>query len=157
MFSFSLLYLLALPIILLVLFLFRKKERFPYYAREKLLTSAELKFYHALKSVTQNRYQIAPKVRLGDIITCDNASWYKGYGPKISAKHIDFILYDEKTSAILCCIELDDRSHNQPKRVERDKFVNKALEVSAVPLIRIPVSKGYDLALIEKEIAVTLK
>jgi len=121
------------------------------------MTRAELKFYHALKSVTQNRYQIAPKVRLGDIITCDEVNWHKGYGPKISAKHIDFVLYDEKTSEILCCIELDDSSHNRLERQERDKFVNKALQVADVPLIRIPVSKGYDLALIEKEIAITLK
>lgn len=125
--------------------------------RKTLLTAAELKFYHALNSVTQNRYAIAPKVRLGDVITCDQANWYKGYGPKISAKHIDFVLYDQKTSAILCCIELDDSSHHQPKRIERDKFVNKALEAGGVPLIRIRASRNYDLALIEKEIAVALK
>jgi len=156
MFDFNPLYLLILPALIFLIFLFRKREHFPYTARETLMTKAELKFYHALKSVTQNRYQIAPKVRLGDVITCDEISWHKGYGPKISAKHIDFVLYDDKTSEILCCIELDDKSHNRPERIERDKFVNKALDVANVPLIRFPVFRGYDLALIEKEIAVTL-
>jgi len=157
MFNFSPFYFLIIPFLFILLFLFKKKERYPYYARETLMTRAELKFYHALKSVTQNRYQIAPKVRLGDIITCDEVSWHKGYGPKISAKHIDFVLFDAQTSDILCCIELDDSSHNRPDRKARDKFMNKALQVADVPLIRIPVSKGYDLALIEKEIAVALK
>lgn len=156
MFEFSPLYLLIIPAFLLLIFLLRKKEYFPYYAREQLLTPAELKFYKALKSVTGTRYQIAPKVRLGDVITCDEVSWHKGYGPKISAKHIDFVLYDDRTSDILCCIELDDRSHRQPNRVARDKFINKALKAANVPLIRIPVTSGYDLALIEKEIAVAL-
>src|SRR6056297_3480856 len=111
-------FLIPITVLALLILLFKKKEHFPYYARNTLLTKAEIKFYYALKSVTQNRYQIAPKVRLGDIITCDQASWYKGYGPKISAKNIDFVLYDEKTSNILCCIELDDSSHSQPKRIE---------------------------------------
>lgn len=149
--------LLAVPILFLLIILCKRKEYFPYYACDTLMTTAELKFYQALKSVTQNRYQIAPKVRLGDVITCDEISWHKGYGPKISAKHVDFVLFDEKTSAILCCIELDDRSHRQPNRIKRDKFINKALKTADVPLIRIPVSKGYDLAHIEKEIALALR
>lgn len=143
--------------LILVLILFRRKEKFPYFARETLLTPAELKFYRVLKAVCKERYDISCKVRLGDIITCTDYYWHKGYGPKISAKHIDFVLHNPQTSDILLCIELDDKSHQRPERIKRDKFLNQALETANVPLLRIPVTRGYDLARLEKDIAVAIK
>lgn len=143
--------------LILVLILFRRKEKFPYFARGTLLTPAELKFYRVLKAVCKERYDISCKVRLGDIITCTDYYWDKGYGPKISAKHIDFVLHNPQTSSILLCIELDDKSHQRPERIKRDKFLNQALETANVPILRIPVAKGYDLARLEKDIAVAIK
>lgn len=85
------------------------------------------------------------KVRMGDIITCDDSAWKAGWGPKISAKHIDFVIVDAKTTEILCGIELDDSTHvTNRDRVERDIFVNKAFDVAGVPLLRIPIQKFYD-------------
>ena len=143
--------------IILSLILFKRREKFPYFARGTLLTPAELKFYSVLKAVCRERYDISCKVRLGDIINCTEYYWHKGYGPKISAKHIDFVLHDPDTSEILLCIELDDKSHNRPERVARDKFLNAALETANVPLYRTPVTKGYDMTRLEKDIAVALK
>ncbi len=77
------------------------------------------------------------QVRLADIINCSESDWQKGYGPKISAKHIDFVLFDKNTTKIRLCIELDDPSHDKPERKRRDVFVNKALESAGVPLLRI--------------------
>lgn len=147
---------LTLSLIVTLAF-FKKREKFPYFAREGLLTPAELKFYGVLKAVCQGRYDVACKVRLGDIITCTDYYWHKGYGPKISAKHIDFVLHDSQTSQILLCIELDDKSHALPARIKRDNFLNKALEAAHVPLLRQPVTRGYDIARLEKDIAVALK
>jgi LPXTG-motif cell wall-anchored protein len=143
--------------LILVLIFFKRKEKFPYFTKGTLLTSAELKFYKILKAVVQNRYDISCKVRLADIISCTDYYWHKGYGPKISAKHIDFVLQNPQTSDILLCIELDDKSHQRPDRIKRDKFLNQALETATVPLLRIPVAKGYDLARLEKDIAVAIK
>lgn len=139
------------------LILFKRREKFPYFAAQTLLTAAELQFYKVLKAVTVGRYDISCKVRLGDIIKCTDYYWRKGYGPKISAKHIDFVLHDPDTSEIILCIELDDKSHNRPERVARDKFLNKALDTADVRLLRIPVTRGYDMAKLEKDIVVALK
>ena len=85
------------------------------------------------------------KVRMGDIITCTDAEWRAGWGPKISAKHIDFVLINTITTEIIAGIELDDSTHRTNRdRIERDIFVNKAFKVAEIPLLRIPVQKFYD-------------
>lgn len=140
--------------LILLLFLFRKKELHPYFARRTLLTKAELKFYHVLKAVCANKYDISCKVRLGDIINCNDYHWHKGYGPKISAKHIDFVLHHPDTSAIMLCIELDDKSHQRPERIKRDQFIDAALKAADVKILHVPVTRGYDMAGLEKDIVI---
>ena len=116
------------------------KEKYPYYAKKTLLTHTEQKFYKNLLSICNKSFPylgIAMQVRLVDIINCSESDWQKGYGPKISAKHIDFVLFDKNTTKIRLCIELDDTSHDKPERKRRDVFVNKALDSAGVPLLRI--------------------
>lgn len=143
--------------LILALIFFRKKNAYPYFSRDTLLTPAELKFYSVLKAVVNNKYDVCCKVRLGDIITCSEVNWHKGFGPKISAKHLDFVLMEPKTASIILCIELDDSSHNHPSRIARDKFLNAALAAADVPLLRIPVTRGYDMGALEKEIVLRLQ
>jgi hypothetical protein len=140
-------YLIGLVALILIfgLFLAFRQRQYPYYACETLLTPAELKFYKVLKMAVPAHHAIMMKVRMGDIITCNERDWHRGWGPRISAKHIDFVIIDAQTTRILCGIELDDSSHRTDAyRIERDKFVNKAFEVANVPLHRIPVQKWYD-------------
>lgn len=124
-----------------------RKRRYPYYACDTLLTPAELKFYSALKRAVPADAAIMMKVRMADIINCDDRNWRAGWGPKISAKHIDFVLIDPKTTRILLAIELDDSTHyTNPDRIERDQFVNKAFEFAGVPLLRVNVQKLYNIS-----------
>ena len=141
----------------LVIIIYKRKEKFPYFSRDNLLSPAELQFYKVLKAVCNERHDISCKVRLGDIINCTEYYWHKGYGPKISAKHIDFVLQHPDTSEIILCIELDDKSHNKPDRIARDKFVNKALDSANLPILHVPVTRGYDMAKLQKDIAVSIK
>lgn len=162
MLSFSsqdIVYLAIVVIVALIIgaFLFKKKRQYPYFARGTLLTKAELQFYKVLKAVVRDQYDVSCKVRLGDIINCTEYYWHKGYGPKISAKHIDFVLHDPTTSNIILCIELDDKSHNRPDRIKRDKFVNGALAAADVPILHVPVTRGYDMGKLQKDIAVVLR
>ncbi len=143
--------------IIICLAFFKKRQSYPYYARQELLTAAELQFFNVLMAVTKNKYHVNCKVRLADIINCSDYHWRKGYGYKISSKHIDFVLSDPNTAAIILCIELDDKSHSLPARKYRDKFVNKALDKAAVPFLRVPVTRGYDMAKLEKDIVLALQ
>ena len=147
--------LLILTIILLAIT--KRHGRYPYFAQEFLLTKAEQKFYGVLKAVAKNKYEIACKARLADIINCSDINWRKGYGGQIACKHIDFVLFDPRTSKILLAIELDDKSHDTPARQKRDKFVNKAMQVAGVTLLHFKVEWGYDMARLDKEITLGLK
>ena len=146
---------LLIATILLLAFA-KRKNNYPYFAREFLLTKAESKFYKVLKAVAKNKYDVTCKVRLADIINCSELNWRRGYGGQIACKHIDFVLFDSYSSRILLAIELDDRSHDKPARQKRDKFVNKAMKKADVVLLRIPVEWGYDMGKLDKEIKVAL-
>ena len=129
----------------LLIYVIRRGTRMAYYALDALLTQSELRFYQTLKQSVPDNAAIMMKVRMADIINCDDKDWHRGWGPKISAKHIDFVLIDPISTAVLLAIELDDSTHKtHGKRIERDVFVNKAFAVSKVPLLRIPVQKQYN-------------
>ena len=132
---------------LFVLYFAFGKEHYPYSARRTLLTKTELSFYKHLRDICAHSFPdigIAMQVRLGDIITCSEADWHKGYGPKISAKHIDFVLFNLHTTEVCLCIELDDSSHEKADRKRRDVFINNALKAAGVPLFRVPIKKMAD-------------
>ena len=83
---------------------------------------------------------------MADIINCNDNDWKRGWGPRISAKHIDFVLIDAKSTRIHLAVELDDSTHRMVQsRIDRDIFVNKAFETAGVPLLRINVQHHYQL------------
>ncbi|MBR0140931.1 MAG: DUF2726 domain-containing protein [Ruminococcus sp.] len=109
------------------------------YVSKPILTDREYKFYKRLKP-TAEKYglQIFTKVRLADLVEPkpkeENPMWIQCFN-KIKSKHIDFVLADEDTN-IIVLIELDDRSHQRPDRIERDIFVNAVLENTGYKLLR---------------------
>jgi hypothetical protein len=129
----------------------------PYFTREYLLSRGEHVFYQTLRRSIPAHLMICPKVRMGDIINCSGDAWKKGFGARISQKHIDFMLVDSDTTAIALAIELDDRTHNQRRRQERDEFVDKAFAAAKVPMLRIPAAAAYDLRALRTQIATLIK
>ena len=130
-----------------------ESEEYPY-IKTYLLSKKEWAFYKALKPITDKyRLHILSKVRLADIVQVKNT--YKGrkyfkYFSKISAKHIDFVLADPKNLAIKCAIELDDNSHSQIDRQQRDYFIDKVCETVKLPLIHCTSIDGVEDQICEK-------
>lgn len=84
----------------------------------------------------QNNLIVFTKVRLLDLITPRSKSkqdqsllW------KIQAKHVDFVVCDQNIN-IKCIIEINDNSHTQEKRRERDKFVREVLEACGYKVLQ---------------------
>ena len=118
--------------------------RLPYKARGKLVTKSELRFYKSLQKAVQDDWEIFAMVRIADLLRVETGEpnrrkWLN----KILSKHIDFVLCDPGSLEPVCCIELDDPSHNRPDRVERDIFVNDAFASADLPLLRIPTESSY--------------
>ena len=64
--------------------------------------------------------------------------------------HVDYALLNEDTQEIILVIELDDNSHETEKAKKRDIIKDNALKESKIEFIRIPDSKKYHPAIIEK-------
>jgi hypothetical protein len=126
-----------------------------YKAKNALLTPAERTFYGTLKKAVSPGTEVFTKVRLADIVepvkTPSRSQWQKAFNP-IASKHVDFVLCEEHDLKVLCAIELDDRSHGNPKRQERDRFLNLVCESAGVPLLRIQAKRGYVLNELREQI-----
>ena len=63
---------------------------------------------------------------------------------RIKAKHPDFVVCDPSDMSVKFAIELDDSSHKQSKRMDRDAFLNDAMQSAGIPLHRFAVKREYD-------------
>tara|TARA_B100000686_G_scaffold354396_1_gene464419 strand:+ start:7579 stop:8079 length:501 start_codon:yes stop_codon:yes gene_type:complete len=132
--------------------------RYPYISKP-ILTNAELNFYKTLSALVHEPVLISFKPRLGDIVDVEeyirqsDPDWIGRYGAPVWSKHIDFVLINGHTADVLCCIELDDRSHLKRENAKRDQFKNKALEAADIPLIRIRCQRTYKKEAVLEKIA----
>lgn len=118
-------------------------EPLPYRVRDDFLTITERSFYHTLVHAIQGRFVIFAKIRLADIFFVAQPDKNFTYFNQISRRHIDFLLCQPKTIKPIVAIELDDASHQQAERRERDEFVDRVFEAADLPLVRIPAQHAY--------------
>ncbi len=123
-----------------------------YQKNEYLLTKNELKFYKILKQITNKLgYSLFCQVALYEIVKHKELKDFN----KIKSKSIDFVITQENCK-ILLCIELDDPSHEQRKRIERDNFINQLFNDLNIKFLRIPVQNFYNMEELEKKIKESL-
>lgn len=127
-------------------------ERLPYYSKVHLVSRGEHAFYKALRQAIPPHLIICPKVRLSDLLGCTGAGWKEGYGSRITQKHVDFTLANVDTMAIVLVIELDDRTHLQADRSERDSFVDRALATAGIAILRVKAAANYDPRALRRDI-----
>ena len=133
-----------------------KREKYPYRKKDYLLSIAEKDFYAVLKRIAEeNNYLLFSKVRLEDLLWIPKSVSQKerfGLRNRIKSRHVDFLICDRDKISPLLAIELDDSSHGSNKGMERDGFVNQALEDAQLPLLRFKAQRSYDSAAISEKI-----
>lgn len=121
---------------------------YPYSRNRVLLSPAERSFFGALEQAVGGEYRIFGKVRVADIVSVnrmsDRRAWQRAFN-RISAKHFDFVLCAKDDLAVVAVIELDDKSHEQRKRKERDTFLVGLCQAISLPLVQVPVQRAYSL------------
>jgi hypothetical protein len=120
------------------------------YRRKSLLSPAELVFYNVLKEAVGDRFLILLKVGVRDLCEITHREMNHTAFNRIAAKRVDFVLCDQVTLLPVVAIELDDSTHYQLDRAERDLFMNELFRVIGVALIRHRVQATYDPAAIER-------
>lgn len=120
-----------------------------YIAKEYIMTRTERKFYIELKKITDELdMTIFPQVDLERIIKVIDDN-YRDRN-RIKSRSIDYTIVQKNNYKIICCIELDDYSHNTRKAQKADNFKNELFEKVKIPLHRIKVNSYYDKEEIKK-------
>ena len=129
--------LLAVIVRLLELFARGRKSLFEYGRQDCIMTPAERECFSALIAEMGMDYHFFPQVHLDSIVhPKDSRRRFQAFR-HINQKSVDFVACDKKQLRPLFAIELDDKTHSQPKRVERDKEVERILNGAGIPLVRI--------------------
>lgn len=127
-----------------------------YKPKRYVITLNELNFYNTLMEIAKEMDLVVfSQVSLYNILeTKDNLDYRTKtiYFNKIASKSIDFVLVNKKDCKIKLCIELDDNSHKQEKRIERDKFINELFKSLEINLLRYPTYKVYYKETLKKKI-----
>lgn len=129
--------------------------KFKYEKNKTLFTAAERSFLGVLNQAVDDNTVILGKVRVADVIRPEkglNKSDYQKAFNKISKKHFDFLACDKKEMSVVCAIELNDKSHQQENRKERDDFLTEACRSANLQLIQFDVKSAYNLQEIKEKI-----
>lgn len=122
-------------------------KEFPY-IKNYLLTKNEWAFYKNIKPITDKyKLHIIAKVRIADIVSVKKGLSNKERSSafnRIKSKHFDFMLCNPANLEVKAAIELDDSSHDEIDRQQRDYFVDKLCEIVKLPLIRVTDSNGFE-------------
>ncbi|MBQ4840140.1 DUF2726 domain-containing protein [Pseudoalteromonas luteoviolacea] len=120
-----------------------------------LLTAAENNFYLVLKDIVPSDYVLTFKVRIGDVLKVrkglDKKETFK-LRAKVQQKHFDFVVCRKKDKRVVCCIELNDSSHNRADRKRRDKFVRSACKAAGMPLLEVKNRRSYVKSDLKKQL-----
>ena len=132
------------------------KIQYPYQAIPRLFTPAERSFLGVLEQSLDPEYRVFGKVRVADVLEVkkgvSRSDWQRAFN-RISSKHFDFVVCRADNTSIVLLIELDDKSHNNPKQQDNDRFLDLATKAAAVPLLRVPCRKNYSTSEISSLIA----
>lgn len=145
-------YLLILVVIIVAVKIIINKSTkkifsYRYQRKDFLMSRGEHEFFDILIDAVGDRYYIFPQIHLPTILNnkITGQNWHGAFR-HIDEKSVDFVLCDKAYIKPLLVIELDDYSHGNKDRQERDEEVERILKEAGLPLLRFK-NQGH----IEKE------
>ena len=128
-----------------------KQKEETIYIQKPIMTEYEYKFYQILKKL-EDKYIIIPQLNLAAIVRKINNNKY--YSELF--RNIDFAIFSKDYKKLLLLIEINDQTHKNHKRKDRDLKVKKICNDIGVKLItfytKYPNEKNYVINRIIKEI-----
>jgi hypothetical protein len=138
-------------------------QNYPYEKEQSLFSPAERSFLGVLEQADNGRHRFMGKVRLADIVKVkrgmNKSAWQNAFN-KIQSKHVDIVAYDPASLSVQFVIELDDSTHGQSKRQNRDQFVDNTLRAAGIPVVHVTAKKAYsvqDIQVILSQVEVVSK
>ena len=132
---------------------------FPFRRRQQLFTSVERNFLELLEKAVGHEFRIICRVRLADIISVKQGTTRKNSQVALSkaiGKQLDFVLCSKQTMDPVLAVDLVYQQGKEGYKLQRDWFVNGALDAAKVPHMRIKVKSGYSVAEVRESIELKL-
>ncbi|MFA6982087.1 MAG: DUF2726 domain-containing protein [Patescibacteria group bacterium] len=126
---------------------------YEYTKKDYLLTAPEHDLFDTLMKVAGDQYYIFPQVHLSTLF--DHKIFGQGWRGALShiqRKSVDFVICDKEHIKPLLAIELDDSSHDEEDRIERDEEVEGIFEQAGVPLLRFKNRDRMNIDLVSSKI-----
>jgi very-short-patch-repair endonuclease len=114
-----------------------KNNLYSYAAKSSLMSRTESDFFIKLERVVSERYYVFPQVHLSAILDhrVKGQEWKYAFS-HINGKSVDYVLCSRTTLKPTYAIELDDATHDQKDRRQRDREVERIFEAANLPLVR---------------------
>ena len=127
---------------------YNNQPQYLYQLKNSLVTETERKYLSAICQVTPQGYTVQAQVNLASIIEkTDNSKFQNEL-----YRNIDACIFDTYFRPI-ALIEINDSTHNNPSRIERDKKIAMICEEAGIPLIRFWTKYGVNYEYMRKKIA----
>lgn len=119
-----------------------KPQLYNYTAKSTIMTRSEEAFFRRLSDISASRYVVFPQVHLSAFVDfkVKGQNWSAALR-HINGKSVDYLLCDISTLQPVYAVELDDPSHSETDRQERDAEVARILQQAGVPLVRFTNTK----------------
>jgi hypothetical protein len=122
---------------------------FPFAVKRQMFTAAERQFLTLIEHAVGNEFRVISRVRLSELLSLrknTNQKIAKSALLRAGAKQVDFVLCDKSDMTPIMAIDLVYGSGPNGHNMQRDFFVNGALETAAIPHVRIKAKAGYSVA-----------
>lgn len=110
-----------------------------YDKKEYLISNKEDAFFQALKKAVPDHYSVFPQINLATFITKTDESRFHNE----LFRNVDFLIADEKYRPRIA-VEINDQTHLEKDRRERDEKVTNILEEAGIPLLTLWTSYGVN-------------
>lgn len=122
-------------------------DKFLYDPRKSLISKTEQAFFDALKANIPENYHVFPQINLAAFICKTDKSLYQNE----LFRNVDFLITNNDYAPKIA-VEINDKSHTDKKRRERDERVQKILEEAGIPIIKLWTSYGVNPEYIKNKI-----
>ena len=128
------------------------ENHYLYDAKKVLISNSEQSYYSVILSALPSGYHAFPQVNLASFIVKNDDSPFHNE----LFRNVDFLVTDAKYQPLFI-IEINDQTHLNADRKERDEKVKRICEEAGIPIVRFWTSYGLNSDYIRQKIDETLK
>lgn len=130
----------------------RVQVEFLYEPKKRLITKNEQGFFDALREIVPQGYHVFPQINLAAFLEkVDNSAYHNEL-----FRNVDFLITDGEFAPKIV-VEINDNTHHEWKRRQRDEKVSAICADAGIPLVTFWTNYGVNRPYIEKRIREALE